>query len=171
MQKNLRPSIGKRAQGRPEQACPQASRALPVAARAIPAQGPSTPTNPWTRPKMIDLFAFQASDSPLRQISLAFFDSGGHQPEGSRIVTTAVLVGAVILAYIIWRRFGGGASWNRQSGSTVLPREISSILEQAMLLRSRIDMSFTPSPPPARPSRARSSSWPIRASPWRCPSE
>jgi hypothetical protein len=93
---------------------------------------------------MIDLLAFQASDSPLRQISLAFFDSGGHQPEGSRIVTTAVLVGAVILAYVIWRRIGGGASWNRQSGSTVLPREISSILEQAMLLRSRIDMSFSP---------------------------
>ena len=93
---------------------------------------------------MIDLFAFQASDSPLRQISLAFFDSGGHQPEGSRIVTTAVLVGAVILAYAIWRRLGGGAPWNRQSGATSAPREISSILEQAMVLRSRIDMSFHP---------------------------
>ncbi len=93
---------------------------------------------------MIDLFASQASDSPLRQISLAFFNSGGHQPEGSRIVTTAVLVGAVVLAYFIWRRLGGGAAWNRQSGATVLPREISSILEQAMVLRSRIDMSFHP---------------------------
>jgi len=93
---------------------------------------------------MIDLFSIQTSDSPLRQISLAFFDSGGHPPEESRIVTTAVLVGAVILAYIIWRRLGGGTPWNRQSGSTVVPRDISSILDQAMLLRSRIDMSFYP---------------------------
>lgn len=93
---------------------------------------------------MIDLFSIQASDTPLRQISLAFFNSGGHQPEGSRIVTTAVLVGVVIAAYIIWRRLGGGAPWNRQSGSTSAPREISSILEQAMMLRSRIDMCFHP---------------------------
>lgn len=93
---------------------------------------------------MIDLFTFQASENPLRQISLAFFTSGGHQPEGSRIVITAALVGAVILAYIIWKRLGGGEAWNRQSGSTVIPKEISSILDQAMIVRSRIDMSFHP---------------------------
>ena len=93
---------------------------------------------------MIDLFSIQASENPLRQISLAFFNSGGHQPEESRIVTTAILVGAAILVYIIWKRLGGGAPWNRQSGSTVIPRDISSILEQAMVLRSRIDMSFHP---------------------------
>ncbi|MBP9944167.1 MAG: hypothetical protein KBF11_06425, partial [Desulfomicrobium sp.] len=93
---------------------------------------------------MIDLFTFQASENPLRQISLAFFTSGGHQPEGSRIVITAALVGAVILAYIIWKQLGGGEAWNRQSGSTVIPKEISSILDQAMVVRSRIDMSFHP---------------------------
>jgi hypothetical protein len=50
----------------------------------------------------------------------------------------------VTLGYLLWRRMGGGAALNRQSGSTVLPREISAILDQAMLLRSRIDMSFHP---------------------------
>jgi len=93
---------------------------------------------------MIDLFSIQASDNPLRQISLAFFNSGGHQPEESRIVTTAILVGAVILAYFIWKRLGGGTHWNRQSGSTVVPKDIATILEQAMVVRSRIDLSFHP---------------------------
>lgn len=93
---------------------------------------------------MIDLHASQEPGGLLRQISMAFGESGGHQPEGSLIVTTAALVGAVILGYALWRRSGGGAGWDRQSGTTVKRREISTILEQALLNRSRIDLSFHP---------------------------
>ena len=93
---------------------------------------------------MTDLYSFQTSDSLLQQISLAFIDTGGRKPEGSFILTTGLLVLVVTLGYLLWRRMGGGAALNRQSGSTVLPKEISAILDQAMLLRSRIDMSFHP---------------------------
>lgn len=93
---------------------------------------------------MIDLHSFQAADGLLQRVSMAFVDSGGHQPEGSLILTTAGSVAAIVLGYVLWKRLGGDASLKRESGSTVLLKEISSILEQAMLLRSRIDMSFHP---------------------------
>ena len=94
---------------------------------------------------MIDLFSLQASsDGLIRQISMNAMEPGGHQPEGSMVMTTAALVAAAVLAYAAWKRFGGGSQGKGQSGSTTVPREISSILDQALLARSRIDMSFHP---------------------------
>jgi hypothetical protein len=83
-------------------------------------------------------------DSPLRQISLAFSIPGRTPARGSRIVTTAAWSERPS-----WFTSSGGAlaaamPWNRQSGSTSRAQDISSILEQAMVLRSRIDMSFHP---------------------------
>ena len=93
---------------------------------------------------MIDLFSLQASsDGLIRQISMNAMEPGGHPPEGSMVMTTAALVAAAVLGYAAWRRFGGSQG-RRQSGATTVPREISAILDQALLARSRIDMSFHP---------------------------
>lgn len=94
---------------------------------------------------MIDLLNLQAStEGLLRQASASAIDPGGHQPEGSMVMTTAALVAAVFLGYSAWRRFGGGARERQPSGATTVPREISSILDQAHLKRSRMDLSFHP---------------------------
>jgi hypothetical protein len=94
---------------------------------------------------MIDIRFFQTSSEGLfRQASMNAMEPGGHQPEGSLVMTTAALVAAVVLAYAAWRRFGAGDRGGKPSGTTTVPREISAILDQALLARSRIDMSFHP---------------------------
>ena len=94
---------------------------------------------------MIDIHSFQAStDGLFRQISMNAMEPGGHQPEGSLLMTTAGLVAAVVLGYTAWRRFNAGNQGRGHSGSTTVPREISAILDQAQLKRSRMDVSFHP---------------------------
>ena len=94
---------------------------------------------------MIDLLTIQASTEGLLQhVSTTAMDPGGHQPEGSMVMTTAALVAAVFLGYSVWRRLGRGAQERPHSGATTVPREISSILDQAHLKRSRMDLSFHP---------------------------
>jgi hypothetical protein len=94
---------------------------------------------------MIDLSFLQASSEGLmRQFPSSAMEPGGHQPQGSLLVTTAALVAAALVGYAFWRRLRGTGQGMRQSGVTTAPREISAILEQALLLRSRMDASFHP---------------------------
>lgn len=94
---------------------------------------------------MIDLLTIQASTEGLLQhVSTSAMDPGGHQPEGSMVMTTAALVAAVFLGYSLWRRYGRDAQTPPHTGATTVPREISSILDQAHLKRSRMDLSFHP---------------------------
>jgi hypothetical protein len=94
---------------------------------------------------MIDLFSLQASsEGLLRTVSMNTMDPGGHQPEGSLLLTTAALVASVFLGYSAWRRFGKGPEGPPHSGVTTVPKEISDILDQAQVKRSRMDLSFHP---------------------------
>ena len=94
---------------------------------------------------MIDLtFLRASSDGLMRQLPPNVIEPGGHQPDGSLLMTTAALVGAALLGYAVWRRFGGSGRGLGASGVMTAPREISAILEQALLLRSRMDASFHP---------------------------
>ncbi|GAB6110410.1 PilZ domain-containing protein [Desulfomicrobium salsuginis] len=94
---------------------------------------------------MIDLHFLQAStDGLMRQFPANAMEPGGHQPEGSFLMTTAALVAAAFLGYALWRRRGGADGGRQRSGITTAPREISAILEQALLMRSRVDASFHP---------------------------
>ncbi|WP_156902572.1 hypothetical protein [Desulfomicrobium escambiense] len=80
----------------------------------------------------------------MRQFPANAMEPGGHQPEGSFLMTTAALVAAAFLGYALWRRRGGANGGRQRSGITTAPREISAILEQALLMRSRVDASFHP---------------------------
>jgi len=92
---------------------------------------------------MIDIFSLYAADSVVQPVSMAIVDTGGHEPAGHLITTTGALVAAVILGYLLWKRRNGSPE-PLQSGTTTGAGQISSILEQALLLRSRIDLSFHP---------------------------
>lgn len=93
---------------------------------------------------MTDPFAFQASDSMLRQFSRTFLRSDGLQPEGDLILATVGLAAVIVLLYGLWKLIRGDDESKQMSGTTVLPKDISRILTEAMDHRSRIDLSFHP---------------------------
>lgn len=92
---------------------------------------------------MIDFAFLQVADSLLGRIPSFLGGERILEPQGNFILTTGALVLAAIFGYMLWKK-SIRSTQARDSGSTVLPQEISSILEQAMFHRSRVDVGFHP---------------------------
>lgn len=73
----------------------------------------------------------------------SFSGTQSYQASGDVIVSTLGLVGASVLAYLVWKKVRGSSA-HLPAGVRSLPRDIAEILDQALHSRSRMDICFHP---------------------------
>lgn len=90
---------------------------------------------------MLDRFFLQTSETLLQQVSRSFGEVS-HRPQETPILTTAILVAAAILCYLLWKKIASGKGSRWGGGPAMQPEAVTAILQQALMHRSRMDMSF-----------------------------
>lgn len=89
---------------------------------------------------MFNFFLIQTSES-LQQVSRSFGEVS-RRPQETPIITAGILIAAVILFYLLWKKIRPATGTRWRAGSALRPQSAIAILGQALIHRSRMDVHF-----------------------------